>query len=122
MASVIDSLAGIEQLVFRDKEMSLTELVKILRNNYDGQEFLQARLRKRMPKFGNDIDWVDEIGRKVVDIFCDEVANVNSPEYLYTLFPAISTDRGFTTMGQGVGATPRRQRRRRSDQRKSISD
>jgi formate C-acetyltransferase len=59
-----------------------------------------------MPKFGNDIPWVDELARKVVDIFCDEVSHVNSPEYLYTLFPAISTDRGFTTMGQGVGATP----------------
>ena len=106
MASVIDSLAAIEQLVFRDKEMSLAKLVEILRNNYEGQEFLQARLRKRMPKFGNDIEWVDEIGKKVVDIFCDEVANVNSPEYMYTLFPAISTDRGFTTMGEGVGATP----------------
>jgi formate C-acetyltransferase len=106
MASVIDSLTAIEQLIFRDKEMSLKELVEILHNNYEGQEFLQARLRKRMPKFGNDIEWVDEIARKVVDIFCDEVAHVNSPEYLYTLFPAISTDRGFTTMGQDVGATP----------------
>ena len=106
MASVIDSLAAIEQLVFRDQEMSLKELVEILRSNYEGQEFLQARLRRRMPKFGNDIEWVDEIARKVVDIFCDEVSNVNSPEYLYRLFPAISTDRSFTMMGQEVGATP----------------
>ncbi len=106
MASVIDSLAAIEQLVFRDREMSLRELVEILHNNYAGQEFLQARLRRRMPKFGNDIAWVDELARKVVDIFCDEVSNVNSPEYLYTLFPAISTDRGFSTMGHDVGATP----------------
>ncbi|MBD3307864.1 hypothetical protein GF339_15645, partial [candidate division KSB3 bacterium] len=106
MASVVDSLAAIEQLVFRDREMSLPELVEILRSNYEGQEFLQARLRKRMPKFGNDIAWVDDLANKVVTIFCDEVARVNAPEYVYTFFPTISTDRDFTTMGEDVGATP----------------
>ncbi len=106
MASVVDSLATVEQLVFRDQEMSLKELVEILRSNYAGQEFLQARLSKRMPKFGNDIAWVDELARKVTDIFCDEVSHVNSSNYVYTFFPTLSTDRDFTTMGRDVGATP----------------
>jgi formate C-acetyltransferase len=106
MASVVDSLAAVEQLVFRDHEMTLKELVELLRNNYEGNDFLQAKLSKKMPKYGNDIEWVDELGRRVVDIFCDEIDRVNSPKYMYTFFPCISTDRDFTTMGKDVGATP----------------
>jgi pyruvate-formate lyase len=106
LASVIDSLAAIEQLVFRNQEMSLEELVNVLRNNYEGNDFLQAKLSKKMPKFGNDIEWVDELGARVVDVFCDEIQRVNSSKYLYTFFPCISTDRDFTTMGKDVGATP----------------
>jgi formate C-acetyltransferase len=106
MASVIDSLAAVEQLVFRDQAMTLPELVQALRADFVGHEDLQARLARRMPKFGNDIAWVDGLGAQVVDIFCDEVARVNGPQYVYQFFPCISTDRDFTTMGRYVGATP----------------
>jgi formate C-acetyltransferase len=106
MATVVDSLAAVEQLVFRDKEMSLEELVGILRKNFEGHERLRTRLARRMPKYGNDIEWVDDLAARVVDIFCDEVARVNGVEYVYQFFPCISTDRDFTTMGQHVGATP----------------
>jgi formate C-acetyltransferase len=59
-----------------------------------------------MPKYGNDIEWVDQLAARVVDVFCDEVARVNGPEYTYQFFSCISTDRDFTTMGLHVGATP----------------
>jgi formate C-acetyltransferase len=106
MASVIDSLAAVEQIVFRDQQITLPELVEILRNNFAGHDDLQVRLARRMPKFGNDIAWVDELGAKVVNIFCDEVKRVNGPEYVYQFYPCISTDRDFTGMGLHVGATP----------------
>ena len=107
MASVVDSLAAVEQLVFRDKEMSLKELAGSAGGNYAGQRLSAGQASKRMPKFGNDIDWVDGLGRRVVDIFCDEVATGQpGRSYLYTFFPCISTDRDFTTMGKDVGATP----------------
>ena len=92
--------------MFRDKEMSLGELAELLGADFEGNERLRTRLARRMPKFGNDIEWVDGLAAQVVDIFCDEAARVNRPEYLYKLYPCISTDRDFTTMGQYVGATP----------------
>ncbi len=106
IASVIDAFAAVEQAVFREHAMNLPELVGILRKNWDGNERLQLRMSRKMPKFGNDIAWVDELGRRIVEIFCDEVQAVNSPRYLYTFFPCLKTDRDFTTMGRGVGATP----------------
>jgi pyruvate-formate lyase len=106
MATVADALAAIEQLVFKEKAISLPELVELLRNNFVGNDFLQARLAHKMPKFGNDIEWVDKLAARVVDIYCDEIDRLNGEKYVYQFFPCLSTDRDFTTMGKDVGATP----------------
>lgn len=106
LATVLDSLAAIEEMVFRTGKLTLPELVGILNENFEGHELLQARLRKRVSKYGNDIEWVDLLAAKVVNIFYEEVARVNSTEYVYDFFPTLSSDRDFTTMGRYVGATP----------------
>jgi trans-4-hydroxy-L-proline dehydratase len=106
LATAIDSFAAVEQLVFRDRSLTLTELDEILKRDWAGHEDLRARMVRKTPKFGNDVEWVDALGRRVADVFCDEVAACNDPRYLYAFFPCISTDRDFTTMGQWVGATP----------------
>ncbi len=105
LATVADSLYVIDQVVFKNKEMSLKEFAAVLAANYDCHEELRFRLAKRMKKFGNDIPEVDRFAKIVVDIFCDCVAAVNGPEYLYALVPTLSSDRDFTTMGRYVGAT-----------------
>ncbi len=68
VASVVDALAAIEELVFRKGEYKLSELVGILNSNFEGNELLKMRLLKKMPKFGNDIEWVDAMASKVVNI------------------------------------------------------
>jgi trans-4-hydroxy-L-proline dehydratase len=106
LATAIDCFAAVEQLVFRDRVVTLPELQDILKENWAGHEDMRARLVRKTPKFGNDVEWVDALARKVADVFCDEVAACNEPRYLYAFFPCISTDRDFTTMGKWVGATP----------------
>lgn len=106
IATVIDSFAAIEKLVFREGRYTLPELSNILSENFRGHEDLREELRYTFPKFGNDIPWVDEIGRMVVEVFSDEVQRQNDPSYLYRFFPTLSTDRDFTVMGEIIGATP----------------
>jgi pyruvate-formate lyase len=105
LATVIDSLAAIDQIVFTDREMSLAGLAKVLNQNFEGQENLQNRLKYHLKKFGNDIEGVDRLAQKVVDIFCDEVAAQNVGNFIYTFMPTLSTDRAFTDMGEIVGAS-----------------
>ncbi len=105
LATVADSLAAIDQMVFQDRQMALTDLADVLDQNFDGHKELQNRLKYHMPKFGNDIDRVDELAQKVVNIFCDEVAARNNPDYIYTFLPTLSTDRAFTDMGQNLAAS-----------------
>ncbi|MBN1836579.1 MAG: hypothetical protein JW820_12065 [Spirochaetales bacterium] len=106
IASVADSLAAIQKLVFEDREMSLPELAELLQADYQGHEELQRRLRYRFPKFGNDIAWVDELAARATEVFCDEVARQNEGEHLYRFLPTLSSDRDFVCMGRIVGATP----------------
>ncbi len=48
---------------------------------------------------------MDALAQKVVNIFCDEVAARNNPDYIYTFLPTLSTDRAFTDMGQNLTAS-----------------
>ncbi len=104
IATVTDALYAIEKLVYADKQYSLEQLNQILKANWESDKLLQQRAR-RIEKFGNDIDSVDQYAREVTVIFTDAVLNENGGNYLYSFFPTLSTDRDFTTMGKAVGAT-----------------
>ncbi|MHC1773360.1 MAG: pyruvate formate lyase family protein [Flexilinea sp.] len=104
MATVADSLYAIDKLVFQDKSLTLEQFNDILKQNWQGNEMLQMKIR-RMKKFGNDEDEADQYARLVVDIFAEATGSVNSKDYLYSFYPTLSSDRDFTTMGYYVGAT-----------------
>jgi len=79
LATVADSLATIKKIVFEEKFLEYNELVKMLLKNYrgiyrekQGEEWRQIFINK-IPKFGNDNDYVDSIGRDVAKSFCEEL-------------------------------------------------
>lgn len=61
--NVINSLAGIKKLVFDEKKVSMQELLDALKNNWEGKEDLRQIFINEVPKWGNDDDYVDLIGR-----------------------------------------------------------
>ncbi|MHA1282268.1 MAG: glycyl radical protein [Promethearchaeota archaeon] len=78
-ATLVDSLAVIKKVVFEDKLLNFEELISMLKKNYrgkyrdkSGEEWRQIFINK-IPKWGNDIDYVDSIGRDVVKMFCEEI-------------------------------------------------
>ncbi len=79
-ATVVDSLAVIKKMVFDDKLLQFEELVEMLKRNYKG--IYQGRTGKewreyfinKVPKFGNDNDYVDSIAVEVAKLFCDEIS------------------------------------------------
>ncbi|MDA3958556.1 formate C-acetyltransferase/glycerol dehydratase family glycyl radical enzyme [Oceanispirochaeta sp.] len=105
VANLADSLAVIKKMVFEDKSISSSELLDALRNNYQNNEILRQRILNKIPKYGNDIDWVDEIGAFWVGFFAGrmkEFTNARGGHYhtgLYTVSAHIP-------MGHNVGASP----------------
>ncbi len=75
IANLGNSLAAIKKLVFEEKVITKSQLMKNLANNYEGAEGQRIRqiLMNRAPKYGNDEDYVDELLREAYLYFIDEL-------------------------------------------------
>ena len=71
-ATTVDSLLAVKYLVFDQQACTLPELVEALKNNWAGYEVLQARALHKAPKYGQDDDEADAMGRQVMDLWAEE--------------------------------------------------
>ena len=104
-ANVADSLAALKTLVYDQKKVSAAELLEALKNDFEGNEILRQRLLNKADKYGNDVEWVDEIGHQWVSYFArrlKEFKNRRGGVYHTGLY----TVSAHVPMGQNVGATP----------------
>ena len=79
-ATVIDSLSAIDRLVFREHRYSLEEFVRILRDNYKGQPLLQAELKNKFAKFGNDDEEGDRYAAPAMNAILDVLDEIDWPQ------------------------------------------
>jgi formate C-acetyltransferase len=79
LATVADSLCAIDQLVFREKKVTIDELVKALAKNFAGHEQLRQMLINYGPKYGVDNDLADSYACRVGEIYCKEVEKYRNP-------------------------------------------
>ncbi|WP_411680899.1 glycyl radical protein [Clostridium thailandense] len=104
LAVTSNSLAVIKKLVFEDKVATMENLVKALDANWEGYEELK-RLAMSVPKYGNDIDYVDDIAIKMANHYYKEghkYKDING-NHFNTAFMGISN---YLPTGKVVGATP----------------
>ncbi len=105
VANVADSLAVLKKLVFDDKVVSKKAFLDALRNNFEGDETMRQLCVNRVPKYGNDIAWVDNIGAEWVTYFASRLKNYRNyrggPYHM-----GLYTVSAHVPMGQNVGASP----------------
>jgi formate C-acetyltransferase len=103
-ANLADSLAAIKKLVFDEKRIKSIDLLNALKNNYCNNEFIRLTLLNHAPKYGNDIDWVDNIANKWIKYINEKISgyeNIRKGPYHTGLY----TVSAHVPMGQNVGAT-----------------
>ena len=96
IADLADSLAAVKQLVFEDEELTLPQLVDVLRDDFEGHEDIRQMLITRAPKYGNDIDEVDGLAREFTDYVADVIDGYTSftgCKIINGLYPVSSTSR-----------------------------
>lgn len=104
LAVTSNSLAVIKKLVFEDKVATMEELIKALDTNWEGYEELR-QLAICVPKYGNDIDYVDDIAIKMANYYYKEshkYKDINGNTFI-TAFMGISN---YLPTGKVIGATP----------------
>jgi formate C-acetyltransferase len=77
VADVADSLAAIDEVVFRRGLASMEELGTALAADFDGHDALRGHLLKA-PKFGNDDPTVDRLANRVMGLFAASLARHTS--------------------------------------------
>lgn len=68
-----DSMYSIKKMVFEEKNLTLEELCAALDNNFLNNKKLQAYLKNRIPKYGNDNDEADACVCRIVHMGNDAV-------------------------------------------------
>ncbi|OQA23147.1 MAG: Benzylsuccinate synthase alpha subunit [Actinobacteria bacterium ADurb.Bin346] len=104
VANIADCLGVIKKCIYEDKSIEAQELLKALQTDYEGREELRQWLINKVPKYGNDIDWIDNIGNKWIDYFAEKLAlykNARGGIYHTGLY----TVSAHVPMGQNVGAS-----------------
>lgn len=104
VANLADSLAAIKELVYDEKRISRVELKQALADNFEGHEITQTMLLKRAPKYGNDIQWVDDLGAKWAGYFRERMkdyTNYRGGPYHTGMY----TVSAHVPMGENVGAS-----------------
>lgn len=104
-ATVADSLAAINQAVFKDQKLTMEELIHLCDTNFEGQEKMRQYLIERAPKFGNDDKEVDDIIVDIVDRSAQYVQNLTDCRGArYSC--GTQTQTHNVSLGSYVGATP----------------
>jgi len=107
LSHAADSLAAIKKLCFVDRVVEWPELLDAVNNNWEGKEHLRQLVRTRVPAYGNDVDYVDEMAREIVDFYVALVRKYGARAKSKTKFtPGIGTFQYYITLGLALSATP----------------
>jgi len=111
LADTADSLTVIDKLVYRDKKVTVEQLIKALKADWKGYEDLQQLCINGVPKYGNDNDFADTWAVWVMDTWYDAVDWINSQKNLLPYYGGQYVGAGIigqsnVTFAPWVGAMP----------------
>jgi formate C-acetyltransferase len=105
VATTIDSLLAIRQVVYRQRQISLEGFLKILAGNFDGEEAFRQYLRQRVPSYGGDDAEALEMVRRVAEVWREEVGRAGAAHGI-RLRPSFYSWLYNIEMGKNTPATP----------------
>lgn len=105
IGTITDSLSAIKYHVFDEKNISMLELLEILRDDFQNDEAIRQLFLNNTPKYGNDDDYADQIMQTVFQLFYETVnerPNMKGGSYRINMLPTTC----HVYFGSVIGATP----------------
>jgi pyruvate formate-lyase/glycerol dehydratase family glycyl radical enzyme len=113
LSSVANSMAAIKKMVFEEKKYSGAQILRAMDENFEGEngEIMRQILLNKVPKYGNDDDYVDSIAVSAYESYMDAVEKHTNGRFgkgpigcgYYASTVTVSCNIGA---GADVGATP----------------
>lgn len=104
VADTADSLAALEEVVFRQKKYSMAQVVEALRSNFESHPAIQAELLNA-PKYGNDDPLPDGYASQVVEILHSVITSYRNTRG-GTYVPGNASSTAHVAFGKHVKALP----------------
>jgi pyruvate formate-lyase/glycerol dehydratase family glycyl radical enzyme len=82
LADTADSLTVIDKLIYRDKAVTWEQLLRAIKDNWEGHEHLRQLCLKGVPKYGNDDDYADGWAIWVMESWYDCLDWINNQREL----------------------------------------
>ncbi len=105
IGTVADSLSAVKYHVFDAKKLTMGQLLRLLKTNFEGNEPARQMLLNETPAYGNDDDYADSIAQSVFESYfniLDGRPNTKGGTYRVNLLPTTV----HIYFGQVTGATP----------------
>jgi len=104
LANLADGLAAIDELVYRNGEMTLAEFYAVCESNFEGREALRQRIINDLPSYGNDDERVDAIARRWAHFLCSATERCEVAGHRYV--PGFFCSQFHAWLGFSTPATP----------------
>ena len=105
LGTTVDALLAVKELVYEKKEMSLSELGKIMAANWEGHEPLRLRMLRSKRKWGNNDPEANALGAELIDCYAAQLNG--KPNSRGGVFLASGhCARQYIHLGAKTGATP----------------
>jgi formate C-acetyltransferase len=104
LANAADSLYTIKKLIFEERKFNFSEMNKMLNSNWLGYERIRDLILE-LPKFGNDVDEVDELAvyiQNEIEKILSKYRNFRGKRYIPSLFSWMC----HAVAGTIIGPTP----------------
>jgi len=72
-ATLVDSIVAVKKAVFKDKTVTLKEFKNILSSDFKENEKIRLIIKKKYPKFGNNLAETDDVAVDIYNTFADTI-------------------------------------------------
>lgn len=113
LANAANSLASLRKLIYEDRVVTWDEMLNALMENFEGSvgQMVQKKIRESVPKYGNDDDYADQLARRVLGDYLEELKKYKNTRYGRgpiggDYCGSTSNISANVPLGMAVGATP----------------
>ena len=106
VATTVDSLLAVRQLVYEEQVIELETFVRLLVDDWADNQVLRERIRRRLPRYGQDLEQPSEMASMVGRMWVEEVEAASEGLHRMQMWPGFYSHLAHVRDGSRTMATP----------------